>query len=244
MKILILQSNPRKDLNLDREIRELQEVIEMARHRENLEVEVGLAVRPEDLQRLLLKYEPEIVHFCGHGTGKQGLVLQDDTGLEKLVSTDALSTLFELCSDWVQCVLLNACYSDVQAEAIVQHIDYAIGMNHEIRDDAAIAFATGFYQALGYGKPIEKAFKFGWNAIQLQISSNSNVRSALSEEKRKLEIATIVEKVVIPEHLKPKLKIKPGLTTSVDKSTSDASKNLLPSTKLDIQSYIDKARTE
>ena len=241
MKILILESNPRKDLNLDREIRELLEVIEMARHRENLEVKFGLAVRPEDLQRLLLKYEPEIVHFCGHGTGKQGLVLQDDTGLEKLVSTDALSTLFELCSDWIQCVLLNACYSDMQAEAIVQHIDYAIGMNHEIRDDAAIAFATGFYQALGYGQPIEKAFKFGWNAIQLQISSNSNVRSALSDEKRKLEIATIVEKVVIPEHLKPKLKIKPGLTTSVDKSTSDASKNLLPSTKLDIQSYIDKA---
>lgn len=74
MKILILASNPRKDLNLDREIRRLQEVIERAKNREHLEVEVGFAVRPEDLQELLLKHEPEIVHFCGHGTGQQGLV--------------------------------------------------------------------------------------------------------------------------------------------------------------------------
>ena len=241
MKILILASNPRKDLDLEREIRYLQEVIERSRNREYLDVEVGLAVRPEDLQGLFLKHEPDIVHFCGHGTGKPGLVLQDDAGLEKLVSTDALSNLFELCSEWVKCVLLNACYSEVQANAMVQHINYAIGMNHEIRDDAAIAFATGFYQALGYGQPIGQAYRFGCNAIQLQISGNSTVRSVLSKEKRKLEIATTVEKVVIPEHLKPVLKIKPNLTTSIDKSMPDAKENLLPSTKLDIQSYIDKA---
>ncbi|MGK7934951.1 MAG: tetratricopeptide repeat protein [Xenococcaceae cyanobacterium] len=241
MKILILASNPRRDLNLEGEIRHLQEVIERSRNREDLEVEVGLAVRPEDLQGLFLKHEPEIVHFCGHGTGKPGLVLQDDAGLEKLVSTDALSNLFELCSEWVKCVLLNACYSEVQANAMVQHINYAIGMNHEIRDDAAIAFATGFYQALGYGQPIGQAYRFGCNAIQLQISGNSTVRSVLSEEKRKLEIATTVEKVVIPEHLKPVLKIKPNLTTSIDKSMPDGKEKLLPSTKLDLQSYIDKA---
>ncbi len=241
MKILILASNPRKDLNLDQEIRRLQEVIERAKNREHLEVEVGFAVRPEDLQGLLLKHEPEIVHFCGHGTGPQGLVLQDDTRIEKLVSTDALSNLFELCSQWVKCVLLNACYSEVQANAIIQHIDYAIGMNHEIRDDAAIAFATGFYQALGYGQPLAQSYKFGCNAIQLQISNNSNFRSALSAEERKLAVATTVERVVIPEHLKPVLKIKPNLASNVDKSTSDVSTNLLPSAKLDIQSYIDKA---
>lgn len=147
MKILILASNPRKDLNLEKEIRHLQGTIKRSKNREDLKVEIGFAVQPEDLQGLLLKHEPDIVHFCGHGTGQQGLVLQEDTGLEKLVSTDALSNLFELCSQWVKCVLLNACYSEVQANAIIQHIDYAIGMNHEIRDDSAIAFATGFYQA-------------------------------------------------------------------------------------------------
>ena len=241
MKILILASNPRKDLNLEGEIRHLQGVIERSRNREHLEVEVGLAVRPEDLQGLLLKHEPDIVHFCGHGTGTQGLVLQDGNRQEKLVSTDALSNLFELCSGWIKCVVLNACYSEVQANAIVQHIDYAIGMNHEIRDDAAIAFATGFYQALGFGQHIEQSYKFGCNAIQLQISDNSNFRSTLSEERRKLEVASTVERVSIPEHLKPVLKMKSNLVPIKDKSTFDATENLLSSQKLDIQSYIDKA---
>ena len=240
MRILILASNPRKDLNLEEEIRDLQGTIERSRNREDLDVEVGFAVRPEDLQGLLLKHEPEIVHFCGHGTGKQGLVLQESNRIQKLVSTDALSNLFELCSGWVRCVVLNACYSEVQANAIVEHIDYAIGMNHEIRDDAAIAFATGFYQALGYGQSIEQSYKFGCNAIQLQISDNSNFRSVLPEEKRKLQVASTVEKVDIPEYLKPVLKIKPNLSTK-NNSTLDTNENLLPSQKLDIQSYIAEA---
>ncbi|MGK7934952.1 MAG: tetratricopeptide repeat protein, partial [Xenococcaceae cyanobacterium] len=142
MKILILASNPRKDLKLEREIQDLPELIERSRNQKDLDVKLQFAVRPKDLQGLLLKHQPEIVHFCGHGTGQQGLVLQNDTGLEKLVSTDALSNLFELCSQWVKCVLLNACYSEVQADAIVQHIDYAIGMNREIGDNSAIADYT------------------------------------------------------------------------------------------------------
>lgn len=52
-KILILASNPRKDLSLDREIRELKGVIERSRNREEFEVEEFWAVRVRDLQDLL-----------------------------------------------------------------------------------------------------------------------------------------------------------------------------------------------
>ncbi|MCJ8279217.1 MAG: hypothetical protein MJK14_04585 [Rivularia sp. ALOHA_DT_140] len=83
------------------------------------------------------------------------------------MDTDALAGLFELCADEVECVLLNACYSEVQAKAISQNIDYVIGMNHEIGDKAAIEFAVGFYDALFNGKSFEKAYKFGRNAIQM-----------------------------------------------------------------------------
>ena len=40
-------------------------------------MEFELEVQPEELQDLFLRHEPRIVHFCGHGTGKQGLVLQN-----------------------------------------------------------------------------------------------------------------------------------------------------------------------
>ena len=149
MKILILASNPRKDLNLDREIRDLRNVIEASRNRQEFEVEDALAVRVGDLQDLLFKHKPQIVHFCGHGSGQQGLVFEGNDGGEQWVRAEALSELFRLFSKNVGCVLLNACYSEEQANAIVNHIDYVIGMNQEIRDDAAIAFSKGFYRALG-----------------------------------------------------------------------------------------------
>jgi len=55
----------------------------------------------------------------------------------------------------------------VQAQAIAYHIPYVIGMNQEIGDRAAIAFAVGFYDALGAGRSIEFAYKLGCNSIEL-----------------------------------------------------------------------------
>jgi hypothetical protein len=41
-------------------------------------------------------------------------------------------------------------------------------MNQAIGDKAAIAFATGFYQALGAGRTIDDAYKLGCVQIRLQ----------------------------------------------------------------------------
>lgn len=211
MKILILASNPRKDLNLDREIRDLKQVIETSHNYQQFEVEDALAVRVGELQDLLFKYEPQIVHFCGHGGGQPGLIFEGNDGGEQWVRTDALRDLFRLFSDRVGCVLLNACYSEEQANEIVRHIDYVIGMNQEIRDDAAIAFSRGFYRALGYGCSIEEAYEFGCNAIQLEISGNSAVRSAGLNDARQAVVVDVVASTPIPEHLKPTLKKKQSI---------------------------------
>jgi hypothetical protein len=64
-------------------------------------------------------------------------------------------------------VLLNACYSVLQAEAIALHIPYVIGMNQAVGDAAAREFAVGFYDALGAGRTIEFAYKFACNSIRM-----------------------------------------------------------------------------
>jgi tetratricopeptide (TPR) repeat protein len=239
MKILILASNPRKELNLDREIRDLKRAIENSRNREEFEVVDELAVRVGDLQELLHKHRPQIVHFCGHGSGKQGLVFESDMGREHWVSTDALSNLFRLFSSRVECVLLNACYSEEQAGAIVDHINYVIGMNQEIRDDAAIAFSKGFYRALGYACSIEQSYEFGCNAIQLEISGSSVVRSTMSETERKLGVADAVAKIAIPEHQKPILKKKPTLTSNLSANIPSPNQTLSQEKRTEIQLDID-----
>ncbi|KAB8334478.1 CHAT domain-containing protein [Scytonema tolypothrichoides VB-61278] len=117
--------------------------------------------------KALLDFKPQIVHFSGHGTGEDGLALEDDIGNLKLVDTEALAQLFKLFSSTIECVVLNACYSQVQAEAVVKYIPYVVGMNKEIGDQAAIKFAAGFYNALGAGECVEFAYKLGCNVIQL-----------------------------------------------------------------------------
>jgi hypothetical protein len=169
-KILILAANPKNStpLRLDAEVRDIDEALKRSNYRDRFELEDKWAVRPKDLQREILDWKPQIVHFSGHGVGKGGLALEDETGQAKLVSTQAIAGLFKLFADRVECVLLNACYSEVQAVAIAQHIPYVIGMKQAIGDDAARVFAVGFYDALGAGENIEFAFEFACNRIDIE----------------------------------------------------------------------------
>jgi hypothetical protein len=168
-KILILTANPKntEELRLNEEVREIQEELQRSRSRDQFEIISKWAVRPKDLSRALLDHDPQIVHFSGHGAGTDGLVLEGDDGQIKRVSAESLARLFGLLNN-VECVLLNACYSEVQATAIHQHIDYVIGMSQAIGDRAAIEFAVGFYGALGASRGYAEAFEFGLAAIELE----------------------------------------------------------------------------
>ncbi|BCL35793.1 TIR domain-containing protein [Nostoc sp. MS1] len=169
-KILILAANPTNTLRLrvDQEVRDIDEGLRRSQKRDQFSLETKLAVRPRDIQRALLDVSPQIIHFSGHGAGEEGLVFEDEMGNHKLVSGSALANLFKIFAEDIECVLLNGCYSVVQAEAINQHINYVIGMNRAIGDKAAIEFAVGFYDTLGAGKSIEMAYAVGCAAIQLE----------------------------------------------------------------------------
>jgi hypothetical protein len=155
-------------LRLDEEVREIQAGLERAKSRDKFEIVTIWAVRTDDLRRALLDHKPQIVHFSGHGEGTEGLVLENDSGQVHLVSTNSLARLFKLFQDSIECVLLNACYSEVQAEAIYESVDRVVGMRKEIGDRAAIKFAVGFYDALGADKSYEDAYEFGCTAIDLE----------------------------------------------------------------------------
>ena len=144
-KILILSANPKgtTQLRLDEEVRDIKEGLQRSKWREQFVIESSGAVRSRDIRRAILDDEPpQIVHFSGHGIGSQGqereydrgdrklipvpesvtesggLVFEDETGHQKLVDGEALAGLFKLFSDRLECVVLNACYSEVQARAI------------------------------------------------------------------------------------------------------------------------------
>jgi hypothetical protein len=170
VKILILSANPKDTdkLRLDEEVREIRAALRRAKSRDQFEIVTELAVRVDDLLPILLDHEPQIVHFSGHGAGSQGLALENKAGKVQLVSTAALARLFKAFKSKIECVFLNACYSEAQADAIHQHIDCVVGMNTAIGDRAAINFAVGFYTAFFSGRSYENSFELGCTAVDLE----------------------------------------------------------------------------
>jgi hypothetical protein len=168
-KILILAANPKgtSRLRLDEEVREIESGLQRAQKRDQFVIKSMWAVSPMDFRRAMLDVEPQIVHFSGHGEGDGGLAFEDEKGQVKFVDAQALAELFELFKQ-VECVVLNACYSEIQAKAIARHVNYVIGMSQAIGDRAAIAFTVAFYDALGAGRCVEFAYKFGCAAIRLE----------------------------------------------------------------------------
>lgn len=195
--ILFLASNPSATgkLRLDQEIREIQEGLQRSTERHRFSLEQRHAVRPADLSRAMMEVEPHIVHFSGHGvttgvkqpgTGDNralmfdepksdnpvelsgAIVVEDNSGKPVKVNAEALGGLFALFEGKIQCVVLNACYSETQASEIIKYVPYVIGMNTAVPDDTAIAFATGFYDAIGNGKDVPFAFKMANVRIMLE----------------------------------------------------------------------------
>jgi hypothetical protein len=168
-KILVLTANPKSisRLRLDEEVRDIQMGLQRSKLRDRFELITRWAVRPRDIQRAMLDVQPHIVHFSGHGAGEEGLIFEDETGSPQLVDGEALARLFDLFSARLKCVILNGCYSEIQAKSISVYIDYVIGMKREISDLAAIEFAVGFYDALGAGQSVEFAYKLACASILL-----------------------------------------------------------------------------
>lgn len=160
-------------LRLGKEVREIQEKLKLSQLRDQFKLEQRFSSRPEDITQAVLDTQPQIIHFSGHGTPSGELCTENQLGRVHPIEPSALELLFEQFSQQINCVILNACYSEIQANAIAKHISYVIGMNESIKDEAAIAFSVGFYQALGAGKSIEESYKLGCVQIALQdISSH------------------------------------------------------------------------
>lgn len=112
--ILLLSANPNgtAPLHLAEETKRIKAGLKQAKNRKLFRIEQAEAVTARDVQRAMLEHEPQIVHFSGHGEGEPGIILEGSNGKPQTVSGDALADLFELFADKVECVVLNACYSE------------------------------------------------------------------------------------------------------------------------------------
>jgi hypothetical protein len=170
IQVLFLAANPAgtRQLSLDREFRSIEIKIRASEHRDSLRLKSRWAVRPDDLLQAFNQDKPHIVHFSGHGSTSDEIILVDDRGNPRPVSTPALVNLFQTLRGNIRLVVLNACFSRPQARALTKVIDCVVGMSKSIGDEAAITFAAAFYRAIGFGLSVQQAFDQGKTAILLE----------------------------------------------------------------------------
>lgn len=176
IKILVLSASPIDEnrLRVDEELGDIENGLKLATLRDKFELKSKWAITAKTLQQAMLDEHPTIVPFSGHGDTK-GIAIEDSLGNSKPIDNTAIGSLFELFSGSTECVVLNSCYSQSQANEIAKHIPYVIGMRSSVEDKAAIAFSVGFYAALGAGKDIKFAYRMGTVAIKLEGASGSDL---------------------------------------------------------------------
>lgn len=169
VKILFISSNPRdqEHLNLKKEFKEIQDIIEKSPQRDLLELFYEAEVQPRELIELFLKYKPDILHFTGHSKSAK-IFLINKQGDSTPVGKKALTDLFKELKGNMRIVFLNACYTAPQAKAIAQVVGCAIGITRDINDTTAIEFAASFYKMLASGSSVKSAFDASKTNLEVQ----------------------------------------------------------------------------
>jgi hypothetical protein len=160
IRILLVSANPwtTSRILVDEEERQIFEKLQEGPYRDSFELHKHSAIRSVDLQRLLMMYKPDIVHFSGHASKSQKIILGGTSGRGKEVDRQGLVDLFALYKNHVRLVLLNACFTKTQARSLSEVIDYTVGTGKGLGDKGGVAFAGAFYRALGFGKSVKEAF--------------------------------------------------------------------------------------
>ena len=211
IKILFLAANPRgtSELDLKAEADAIAAALRRARYGEHFQFITHYAVRVNQLQGLLLDHQPHVVHFSGHGASDGEIILEDERGDACAVAPDALAETFRLLRGDIRCVVINACFSRPQAEAIARHVEGVVGMAAPVSDDAAIVFSSAFYGALAQGLDLQTAFDLGRNQLQLEYPADADAPQLIAgpADLSRRRLATVIPP---PELVQPRPTLSPN----------------------------------
>jgi hypothetical protein len=161
--ILFLAANPRgtPPLDLARECAEIQREFSHVLAYGALRFEARWAVSIDDAMHHMTELDPTVLHLSSHGRADAAVVLENDRGEPQPVSARALAMMITAAAPRIRALVVSACFSLADAEALREAVDCVIGCDGPIRDEAARVFSVRFYAALAAGRSIGNAVAHG-----------------------------------------------------------------------------------
>lgn len=159
ISILFVSACPldQERIRTDAEARIVAEAIERAQLRDRFTLDTLTASTVDSFRRAQLERRHTIVHFAGHGEPDH-ILFEDESGVGVAWYFADLAEYLKLHPS-TECLILNACFSAGIESTEVPML--TIAMPEKVDDPAAIAFARGFYDALGVGRGYELAISEG-----------------------------------------------------------------------------------
>lgn len=175
--ILFLYSNPggKYPLGFDEEVEQIRTAIEKSERPQEFGLIVEGGVTIDDLEVLIPKYDPFIVHICVNSLRNQGnglMLFEGSNGTEVELNheifTEIMEEIFEndISSE---CFIFNTCFSQNYANIISHFVPTVIAMQDLTTGALPFEFSRIFYSNLFNGSSIESAFNKTKRGIKLNL---------------------------------------------------------------------------
>ena len=182
LRILGVVSSPRglPALDVEKEQDQLDRALARPTSQGLVELHWAPSATWADLQDMLLDSEWHALHFIGHGDfdsrwDEGVLALTREDGRADVVAAHRLVDLLRQARPMPRLVVLNSCsgaatgasdlFSGTAAALVRGGVSAVAAMQYEISDEAATAFARGFYAAIARGRGVDDAVSSGRVAI-------------------------------------------------------------------------------
>ncbi len=167
LRVLYMTANPEMDLRTEVEVRDVQQAVKRALHRELIDIQYRPAATSEDLLDGLNDVRPHVVHFSGHAG--DAAVLFDNASVDSPegheVPFELLARALGATAEPPKLLVLNGCDTLDGAEVLLEATPVVIAMATEISDLAASAFAARL--AVASAQPIGPALRQGAVVLDL-----------------------------------------------------------------------------
>jgi hypothetical protein len=158
-RLLFLASNPATTtrLSLDREVRAITNALRSLEKRGRLSFAQQWALRADELDSVLQEHSPHFVHISCHGDN-DCLMLEDLRGECVSVPLGVVAKLFSLFTGTIRCIVFTSGIAQPVAQTLINKIDCVISLESRMADESVIGFSAAFYEALGNGHDVKRAF--------------------------------------------------------------------------------------
>ena len=164
--ILFISANYRETTvktRTDKEYEIIKEIIEKSPLRDIISLKSAFALERRDFANRISRYQPQMIHFAGHGESEAGFMFEDDMYMKdtygvKYLLEDTLRVL-KYYKDVIKIIIFNCCESLEVATRVLEFLPYTIGSVKKVYDNEAITFSGGFYDIFCNNDKIENAFR-------------------------------------------------------------------------------------